>query len=200
MITREAMAEYKSYANIQLLNTLMARIKLARDMKDGGFRTEWWSSLNEYPIFYSLIAIYNIDNVIECGTNAGASALCFASGLVNCKKEGKVYTWDIEKINGIDEGTNMEHRVVRHLESFSEAKIPNVVGKRLIFIDGDHSYETCLADLRHIEVFARKGDVVLIHDIVKHGPVKDATVDFLKDKDKIYKEIPTSCGIGIIEW
>lgn len=190
--------QYNNASKIERLNTLMGRINLAKELE--GFRHRRWSSIPEYPIFYALIALYDIDNVIECGTNAGVSALSFAAGLVNTGKPGKVYTWDIDKIKGVDEGTNLEERVVRHFQSFSEAQIQRPEGKLLIFIDGDHSYESALMDLNHVLSFIKTGDVLVIHDAFKHPPVKDAIDTFLKNNPKKYKEIPSSAGIGVIQW
>jgi cephalosporin hydroxylase len=190
--------EFNGAADIQRLNTLMSRINLAKTVDN--FRQRRWSSIPEYPIFYSLIALYDVDNVVECGTNAGASALSFAAGLMNTGKSGKVYTWDVDVIDGVDVGTNLEDRVVRHLEPFVQAKINiNPRGKLLIFIDGDHAYESALADLQHTKTFIQPGDVLVVHDVFKHPPVKDAVVDFLKGS-KRYIEIPSSAGIGVILW
>ena len=198
-MTINSTIEYESYSNIERLNTLMARISLAKNIKEG-FRVKRWSSLNEYPIFYALIALYEIDNVIECGTNAGCSALSFAAGLQNTGKPGQVYTWDIDSINGVDEGTNLAPRIVRTLQSFSKSEITRPAGKLLIFIDGDHSYESALIDLRHTLNFIESGDVLVVHDVFKQPEVKDAINMFLKDYSKKYKEIPSSTGIGVIEW
>lgn len=186
------------FIQIDRLNTLMARINETQAQE--GFRVRRWSSLPEYPIFYSLIALYDIDNVVECGTNAGASALSFAAGLVNTGKAGKVYTWDIDSINGVDKGTNMESRIVRHLEPFTDSKVEiENRGRLLIFIDGDHAYEAALKDLEHAATFIKPGDVLVVHDVFKHPPVKDAVIAFLKGS-KQYIEIPTSTGIGVVQW
>jgi len=193
-----SLEKYNSISKIERLNTLMARINLAKGLE--GFRQRRWSSISEYPIFYALIALYEVDNVIECGTNAGVSALSFAAGLMNTGKPGKVYTWDIDKIKGVDEGTNLEEKIVKYIQSFPEAQIQRPEGKLLIFIDGDHNYESALIDLKHVLSFIKTGDVLVVHDVFKHPPVKDAINTFLNYNPKKYKEIPSSTGIGVIEW
>lgn len=194
------MTEYESFADIEMLNTLMGRLRLAYEGNEIFFRRNWWSSLNEYPIFYAAITLYDIENVIECGTNAGASALVFAVALKNNNRRGKVYTYDIEKINGVDEGTNAAHLIVRHLKSYSESDLPVLPGRVLYFVDGDHSEKSCLADLEHTAKYIKSGDVIFVHDAYKYQPVKDALNKFLMTRDKKFKLIPTSCGIGVIEW
>jgi cephalosporin hydroxylase len=70
----------------------------------------------------------------------------------------------------------------------------------LIFIDGDHSYENALIDLKHTLTFIEAGDVLVVHDVFKAPEVKYAIADFLKNNPRKYKEIPSSAGIGVIEW
>lgn len=71
----------------------------------------------------------------------------------------------------------------------------------LIFIDGDHSYEGCLADIRNwFDNLLPKGHL-LFHDCYlrtsKNG-VQDAVLDFLSERDDF--EIVVSPYIGAAYW
>ena len=57
-----------------------------------------------------------------------------------------------------------EHRVSqRSLEAISSI-LKGCVGKKLLFIDGDHSYTGVLADYTAVKSHLNEGDLILFHD------------------------------------
>jgi predicted O-methyltransferase YrrM len=52
----------------------------------------------------------------------------------------------------------------------------------LLFVDGDHSYDGCLADLRNWYPKLVAGGHVLLHDCYRGSEVQPATIDFLEDE------------------
>lgn len=188
------------------LNTLMARIAQAKEI-GGKYRTKLWSGLFEYPVFFSLISTYDIDNVVESGTCAGCSSLTFATALDLENKPGKVYTWDVTSRPGVDEGSRLADRIIRYVGSFSGLDshvVSQIEGKRLFFIDGDHTYEGCKSDFETTLPLLRKGDVVAFHDAKTHEPVHKAIIDVLKstlmeDRVKHYM-VPSRNGLEVIVW
>ena len=189
-------------ARIQGLNTLLAYLKAVKeDPTSELFNRGYWSSLNEYPIFFSLIAQFKPANVVECGTCNGASALVYAVALHLSEVDGKVYTFDIVNRGWLDANTNFADRVVHHLGSFSEIAAPVIETLNdkplLYFIDGDHSYEGCKADVEAIKPFLKAGDVIVFHDW-HHGPVAESTLDAFKGLNfRQQWVVPSKQGIGV---
>jgi predicted O-methyltransferase YrrM len=59
---------------------------------------------------------------------------------------------------------------------------PEVRQIDLLFVDGDHSYDGCLADLRNWYPRLVPGGHVVLHDCYRGSEVQSATIDFLKDQ------------------
>ena len=61
----------------------------------------------------------------------------------------------------------------------------------LAFIDGDHSYEGCLADLKAVWPKVKKGGVVLIHDCIPNSEPLQAVEEFAA----FYDVVPGTWGM-----
>ena len=64
----------------------------------------------------------------------------------------------------------------------------------LAFIDGDHSYEGCLKDIRTIFPKMKKTGVILLHDCTPDSETLRALKDFTDD----YEILPGTCGMARI--
>jgi predicted O-methyltransferase YrrM len=69
----------------------------------------------------------------------------------------------------------------------------------LAFIDGDHSYDGCLADLEAVYNKMKEKSVILVHDCTRDsGPLK-AVETFCKDKNIQAFYVQNSCGMFILQ-
>ena len=69
----------------------------------------------------------------------------------------------------------------------------------LAFIDGDHSYEGCLADLEAVYIKMKPNSVMLVHDCTRNSDPLKAVETFCKNKPINVKYVPYSCGMIILE-
>jgi predicted O-methyltransferase YrrM len=75
-------------------------------------------------------------------------------------------------------GTNVELVV----GDSQRGSYPEVHDIDLLFVDGDHSYDGCLADLRNWYTKLVPGGHVVLHDCYRGCEVQAATTDFVKDE------------------
>ena len=61
----------------------------------------------------------------------------------------------------------------------------------LAFIDGDHSYEGCLGDLRVVYPRVKHGGVILVHDCYPNSETLRAVKEFTPD----FVVLPETCGM-----
>jgi predicted O-methyltransferase YrrM len=77
-----------------------------------------------------------------------------------------------------DVGTNVELVV----GDSQRTSYPDVHDIDLLFVDGDHSYDGCLADLRNWYPKLAPGGHVVLHDCYRGCEVQPATIDFFEDE------------------
>ena len=68
----------------------------------------------------------------------------------------------------------------------------------LAFVDGDHSYEGCIADLNAVWPKVKEGCPILVHDCHKGSEAGEALIKFCRDKDAIFETFTGSCGMVCI--
>lgn len=150
--------------------------------------------MQRYQIINHLIKKYNFKNYLEIGTQHGN---CFVN--IELPREQK-YCIDIQKnFADLDE------------EISSDAFFTKLERKYdLIFIDGDHSYEQSLKDVKNALNALTSGGMIVCHDCYpislaetsascKGGVYK--TILHLKSKNpelSIYV-INSDCGVGVIQ-
>lgn len=122
--------------------------------------------------------------IVEIGRFNGGSA--FMMSCANPKTP--IYSIDIAPQN--DERLKSlfaEHRVganVRLIVGDSQkGRYDDISGVDLLWIDGDHSYEGCMADLMNWYPKVSPGGHILFHDCYFGSPVQDVVIDFLKKND-----------------
>jgi predicted O-methyltransferase YrrM len=69
----------------------------------------------------------------------------------------------------------------------------------LAFIDGDHSFEGCLADLIAILPKMKKGSTILIHDCTESSEPLAAVSNFCKSKNLTFSILPSTTGMAKIK-
>jgi predicted O-methyltransferase YrrM len=65
----------------------------------------------------------------------------------------------------------------------------------LAFVDGDHSYEGCLYDLRAVWPKMKKDSVILVHDCVANSGPLSAVKTFTQEKNVLFEIIPETWGM-----
>lgn len=184
------------------LNGLMDMLAMYR--KKDGFKHGYWSGEAEYPILFSLACKHKPDLVIETGTCAGVSALTFVLAGSLTGFPIMVETYDPKNVPKVyTQAIDLEDQITYTQGEFVGKKMDNRI-KKMFFIDGDHSTEGCLKDLREAtKTVLREGDVIVIHD-AQRVEVAEAIRTFCREQgitqeDKAYV-IPSNNFIYVIEF
>jgi predicted O-methyltransferase YrrM len=109
--------------------------------------------------------------IVELGSFLGKSTAILAS---NIKENTKVYAIDLWKDENIYQGfvknINKWNNLIEIKRIDSHGKeIPNIYDIDLLFIDADHSYESCFSDLNIWYDRVKDGGIILIHDYTEPG-------------------------------
>lgn len=140
-------------------------------------------------------------NAVEIGSYLGASSCLIANGM--SKTKGTLYCIDTWENQTMPEGerdtfsefcsnTSKYKDVIMPLRGRSSevvARLKERIDKiDLLFIDGDHSYEACMADWENYSPFLRKGSVIVFHDTAwAEGVNKVIAWSVTKVADRILK-------------
>ena len=65
----------------------------------------------------------------------------------------------------------------------------------MAFVDGDHSREGCLHDLRAVWPKMKKGSVILVHDCVQNSEPLSSVKTFTQEKNATFEIIPGTWGM-----
>ena len=109
-------------------------------------------------------------NILEIGVFDGASTSAFLLGLEENDLSGRVYSVDINpRCAGIFGRENPSRWAFinensRNRDSVLFQIAPSPVFD-VLFIDGDHSFEGCYADLDNYASLVRPGGLILVHDV-----------------------------------
>jgi predicted O-methyltransferase YrrM len=118
---------------------------------------------------------------LEIGTCRGGSAVVVAAAMDDLNK-GRAFGVDPEAAISPDVLRQISHRftLVQGASPKALSRAVDLAGGRFDFIlvDGDHSYESTLADLRGVLSVAEPGAVILVHDAYNES-VEKAIRDFL---------------------
>lgn len=133
-------------------------------------------TIQERVVLYRLSK--GADCVAEVGSYIGASACCFGAALLSHGK-GKIICIDTWNNDSMSEGTRDTYcEFLRNTEDYRELVIPvrgfstEVVDSvralsehfHVLFIDGDHSYNSVKADWDTYKSFLKQGSTVVFHD------------------------------------
>lgn len=151
----------------------------------------------EAHYLYRTVLELGVGNYANLGTFRGASTAYIAQGLKTING-GKVYGVDLfEGINGSHtiamlETIFKERGLIEYVEfcqgfthdvatSFSDTKF------KYVFIDADHSYETCKQDFKLWSPLIEKGGLVLFHDVDFTGV--DAVIEEILDEWELVEHV-----------
>lgn len=168
---------------------------------------------------YSLIATFNVKNVIEVGTLFGYSTLCMAEGIK--RNNGHIHSFDLflrENYSAFPEVSSGVQFVTDLLESCNLKKYVTLhpgdskitmdcffsdtpdYRADLVFLDGSHLIRDTIADFKLVDAIMSVGGVIVFHDT---SPDRSGWVGprFVLDKlpPDTYQtiDLPTSDGLGI---
>jgi len=141
---------------------------------------------------YAMICAWDIKNVIEIGCWQGYSAQVLGKALhFNAPGESKLISVDInenalKRANSNTYGLNIEHLCI--CRDSTEMIYKNILNDKkigLAFIDGDHTYNACMADLMNCSSVMDDNGIMIVHDYSKnndkHKEVFNAVNDFYKN-------------------
>jgi predicted O-methyltransferase YrrM len=135
----------------------------------------------------AMIAAYDIRKVLEIGLWQGfmtrvlvkalASTGAHSSLLVSCDINPKA----CERSAACAKGYPVEHRVVVGDTKDTLAGVHETFG--LIFVDGDHTYEAAMSDIRQSEKMLERCGIMVVHDYSRtaHPGVFRAVNEFIED-------------------
>lgn len=115
--------------------------------------------------------------VVEIGSFVGASACFIAAGINEQVKLICIDTWGNDAMSEgkrdtkkeFDENTKVFQSKIIKVQGYSTNVVDDVIAITptidLLFIDGDHSYEGCKADLDLYSPYLKSGSCVVFHDI-----------------------------------
>ncbi len=150
-----------------------------------------------------------VGNVMEIGVDVGHSTAAFLLGLMeNDAPDGRLYSVDIREVPAFDTykhcqqwkwlRANSATERGRILAAFSLPQSPSL---NVLYIDGDHSYEGCKADLDNFGPLVLPGGVILIHDVMHTeflGVRRAMSTYRLENKIKWATVEGGSWGLGIL--
>lgn len=159
------------------------------------YNCKHWSDIQDH---LPLLKAAAVGNVMEIGVRAGMSTTALLAGLE--EKGGHLWSVDLD---------DCSHRFKNHpqwtfirsdsiLESdYLKSQVPNDL--QLLFVDGDHSYRGCMADL---ENFAPRAKRVFIHDCDcpdTFPGVRKAVEEYAAKHGRKCSFLAGSYGMGVIE-
>ena len=153
------------------------------------------SQNEEFNTFITFLKERGIKNVLEIGTYKGGTAFLFSKML-----NANVTTIDIKKFLLISIALKMKGIRFIHGDSHNDKTLEKVKGEYdLLFIDGDHAYESVKKDFEMYSHLIKNGGVIAFHDIYSCIGVNTFWNEIKRNYD--YFEIKSKLnplGIGVI--
>ncbi|MGA3068200.1 MAG: class I SAM-dependent methyltransferase, partial [Tepidisphaeraceae bacterium] len=142
-------------------------------------------SPQERVFLYGLTFAMAPERYLEIGTCRGGSAVIVSAAMDDLNR-GQAFGLDPEPAVAAETLAGIRHRFTL-VPGHSPRDIPGLAQRAggkfdLILVDGDHSYEATLADLRGVLPVASPEAVILIHDAY-NAEVSRAVDDFVKSLD-----------------
>lgn len=172
---------------------------------------DFWSDIGHYLPF---MREHAKGTIFEIGVRTGASTSAFLLGLE--ENDGHLYSVDIADCSKLF----ARHPKWTFLQSDSKdySKVITVVPTEVdvLFIDGDHSREGYLYDLKTYSQFVKSGGLIISHDIdpipgwtiEEMGPemgvgypskaIREEYFKFAEAHGYEHTELPGRCGMGVM--
>ncbi len=153
-------------------------MRFTEDANDGV-----WTDKSHYLLLYALTMMVKPDHAIEIGSRRGGSAIWIARAMEELicidafvSSHGGApgflphFHYNLKEMG-------LDHRVtlIHELSSIAVHQAPLSCG--LLFIDGDHSYEGCKADIAAYAPRVKSGGALVIHDSIVEPSVRAAIGD-----------------------
>lgn len=145
-------------------------------------------------------------SIVEIGAYLGASASAFAAGLARARNTAaRIYCVDTWKNDAMSEGQRDTMELfLRNIGAYRERIVPvrgwstgvvETIGAQagsvdLLFIDGDHSYEGCLADWKAYAPLLSPNAVVAFHDVGWADGVRRVIDEEVRSRIRREKRLP----------
>lgn len=164
----------------------------------------------ELLMVFSLVYSKGCKSCLEIGSWWGGSAHIIYQAL-EANGSGKLVCLDAIHQANEELRKKMSNRVtfLRGISPRDIGKAVDILGSPIdfAFIDGDHSYESVLADCRGVEPHLSHDALLLFHDISMES-VKEAILDWMGEVKMAYcgglSEVYTSTfggyGLGLVSW
>jgi predicted O-methyltransferase YrrM len=111
-------------------------------------------------------------------------------------KSRELYDVFLENINGADIGYFIYPIRKWSTEAFEDFEDLSI---DLLFVDGDHSFEGCYADLKNFFPKMKHGGIIIGHDYMEEWGVPDAVKKICKEHRLEHRVIPTTHGMYEIQ-
>ena len=168
----------------------------------------WFAADNYYPLYWKLAHALRPERVLEIGVRFGYSAVAL------CRGAGR-----IRRYRGLDNESYVAGCLEQARTNLARAGIADTRSRcllrvdtrredatlhvepctwDLVHVDGDHSYEGCLKDLRLVWPHVRDGGVVVADDYrANSGGVYQACQDFHREVRASLVEVPSFTGWAV---
>ena len=167
----------------------------SRELPLGGVIVEIGSfmGLSSIVMGHSLFEQNNIDARIYCIDAWEGSEEHQEMDVI---KSRELYDVFLENINGADIGYFIYPIRKWSTEAFEDFEDLSI---DLLFVDGDHSFEGCYADLKNFFPKMKHGGIIIGHDYMEEWGVPDAVKKFCKEHRLEHRVIPTTHGMYEIQ-
>jgi predicted O-methyltransferase YrrM len=147
----------------------------------------------------------NLGDIVEIGTYVGTSLTALALAQKLSGHNRVIQAMDLRKQPSLD--GNLEQAGVRHLTRLHVGDSADAATSwsrplELLWIDGDHSYEGCVRDIRAWERHVMPGGFIAFHDFANGTGVPRAVADVLVARPHCYRVVadrPLNSSIFVVE-
>ncbi|MGE3342320.1 MAG: class I SAM-dependent methyltransferase [Vicinamibacterales bacterium] len=159
-----------------------------------------------YPYLNALARDFKAERVLEVGVRFGYSAVAFIHG--NSVREYVGLDYDLydptsstrsrENLDALRQQQHVDVTLLK-VDTQSLDSLDLLGGRRFDFIhiDGDHSYEGALTDLRNFWNVLSVGGHMLVDDSIFYGAVRQACVDFAQEVNEPHFDVKTYRGTWV---
>lgn len=161
-------------------------------LPDDPFVADWKKFKPDYLLLHAIAAAARPQRIIEIGVRAGYSGFALLAASCRARYTG----YDCDREGYLDRGEKNLRAAFpeatfefRRERSQTVAKLP---AADLVFIDGEHTYDSCLHDLEISDA-----PLILVDD-VRMSPILKAVEEFCARHALTYHFLPTVRGLAII--
>lgn len=159
-----------------------------------------------YPYLTALARDFKAERILEVGVRFGYSAVAFIHG--NPVREYVGLDYDLydptssrrsrENLTALQQQQRIEVTLLR-VDTQALDSLDILGGRRFDFIhiDGDHSYEGALTDLRNFWNVLTVGGHMLVDDSIFYGAVRQACLDFAQEVNEPHFDVKTYRGTWV---